>query len=72
MFFAFYYALDRYSSVIHSRLWLEACGLNYHDYLSSLHLFVAATITHFFLQCPNYAVLRPDLLTAAAPIAFDQ
>ena len=30
------------------------------------------TITHFFLQCPNYAVLTPDLLTAAAPIAFDQ
>ena len=30
------------------------------------------TITHFSLQCPNYAVLRPDLLTAAAPIAFDQ
>ena len=26
----FDYALDRYSSVIHSRLWLDACGLNYY------------------------------------------
>ena len=27
---------------------------------------------HFFLQCPNYAALRPDLLTAAARIVSDQ
>ena len=30
------------------------------------------TITHFFLQCPNHAALRSDLLTAAARIAFGQ
>ena len=29
-------------------------------------------LTHFFLQCPDYAALRPDLLTAAARVAFDQ
>ena len=73
------YAFDRYSSVIHSRLRLEACGLNYYLFKMAVESslicsygFDDETTTHFFLRCPNYAVLRPDLLTAAAPIAFDQ
>ena len=77
-FLPFDHVLDRCSSVIHSGLRLDACGLIiiFLRSLLSLHPFVAVvsimTITHFFLQCPNYAVLRPDLLTAAARIAFDQ
>ena len=65
-FSPFDYALDRYSSVIHTRLWLGTFGLNYYLFK------IAETITHFFLQCPNHAVLRSDLLTAAARIAFGQ
>ena len=78
-FLPFDYAFDRYSSIIHSRLRLEACGLDYYLFKMAVESspicscgFDDETITHFFLRCPNYAVLRPDLLTAAAPIAFDQ
>ena len=78
-FSPFDYALDRYSSVIHTRLRLGACGLNY--YLFKIDVksspicscgFDNETITHFFLQCPNYAALRSDLLAAAARIASGQ
>ena len=72
-----YTAIQGYK--ILSRVRLDACGLNYYLFKiavkSSLICscgFDDETTTHFFLQCPNYAALRPDLLTAAAHIALDQ
>ena len=78
-FSRFDYALDRYSSVIRTRLQLGACGLNYYLFKIAVKAspicscsFDNETITHFFFQCPNHAALRSDLLTAAARIAFGQ
>ena len=80
-FLPFDYALDRYSSVIHTRLQLDVCALNIiiislRSHFKSSPLcncgFDDETKTHFFLHCPNYAALRPDLLTAAARIVCDQ
>lgn len=78
-FSAFDYALDRHdSSVIHTELLLDACALHYYllkiAVMSSLLSgcgFNVETKIHFFLQCPNYAALGPNLLTAAARIVFD-
>ena len=70
-FLPFDHVLDRYSSVIHSGLRLDACGLNYYLFEIALKSspicsfgFDNETTTHFSLQCPNYAALRPHLLTA--------
>ena len=73
----FDYALDRYSSVIHSRLRLDACGLNYYLFKIAVKSspiyscgFDTETRIISFHKVLNYAALRPDLLTAAARIAF--
>ena len=58
-FLPFDYALDRYSSVIHTRLRLDVCALNYYLFKiavkSSPLLMMRQNWTHFFLRCPNYA-----------------
>ena len=68
-------ALDRFSSIIHTRLRLDACALNY--YLFKIGRkespacfcgFYSESEKHFFLKCPLFAASRHKLLSSAAQI----
>ena len=72
-------ALDRFSSIIHTRLRLHACALNY--YLFKIGRkespacfcgFYSDSVKHFFLKCPLFAASRYKLLSSAAQIFADR
>ena len=72
-------ALDRFSSIIHTRLRLDACALNY--YLFKIGRkespacfcgFNLESVKHFFLKCPLFAASRHKLLSSAAQIFADR
>ena len=72
----FDYSIDRYTSVVHTRIRLDACALNYHLRRIGIKQspacscgFVNESKSHYFLNCPNYAAQRQTLLTCAACIA---
>jgi len=69
------YAIDRYSSINHTRLRIDACGLNYYLYKINCKPSPACqcghpieSISHFFLSCPLFASPRQTLLSSAAQI----
>lgn len=75
----FDFSVDRYSSVLHTRLRLDACALNY---LESVYQFRIGkkvspaclcgadheTVKHYVIKCPFYAALRSHLLTCAVTL----
>ena len=72
-FLPFDYSLDRYCSIIHSRLRLDTCALFYYLFktavLSSPICSCGVdkeTKSHFFLHCPKYASPRKKSLSATA------
>ena len=75
----FNFSLDRYSSIIHTRLRLDSCALNF--YLlkigskaspACLCGFEYESINHYFLHCPIFSVPRSRLLSSAAQILADR
>ena len=74
----FDYSIDRYSSILHIRLRLNCCTLNYYlfkiDCLTSPACICGEnieTVTHYLLKCPRYSALRFSLLSAAAQVCGD-
>ena len=72
-------ALDRFSSIIHTRLRLDACALNYYLFKrgrkespACLCGFYSESVKHFFLKCPLFAASRHKLLSSAAQIFADR
>ena len=72
----FDYSIDRYTSIVHTRVRLDACALNYHLHRIGIKQsptcscgFINESNSHYFLYCPNYAAQRQTLLTSAACIA---
>ena len=68
------YALDRYSSILHTRLRLNCCALNYHLFKINCVTspacdcgFNCESVIHYFLYCPRYT-LRTSLLAAMVEI----
>ena len=69
-------SLNRYSSILHSRLRLGHCALN--SYLCSINCAISPyckcrwgiveSIKHFFLHCPRYAAQRQCLLSSSAQL----
>ena len=71
----FNFSLDRYSSIIHTRLRLNVCALNYYLFKigckpspECLCGFEVESINHYFLHCPVFAAPRLKLLSSAACI----
>ena len=68
--------LDRFSSIIHTRLRLGACALNYYLFKigrkESPAWFLFRVCKAFFLKCPLFAALRYKLLSSAAQIFADR
>ena len=69
----FDFSLDRYSSIVHTRLRLNCCALNYYlfrincvPYPGCICGFQDETINHYFLYCPRFAALRQILLSSVA------
>ena len=69
------YSIDRYSSVLHTRLRLDACALNYYLFRIGKNVSPAClcgadheTVKHYLIKCPFYAALRSHLLTCAATL----
>ena len=69
------YALGGYSSILHSRLRLNCCALNYHLFKITCVTspacdcgFNCESVIHYFLHCPRYAALRTSLLAAMVEI----
>lgn len=74
----FNFSLDRYSSILHTRLRLNCCALNY--YLFKINCIASPacncganyeSVNHYLLYCPRYAALRFSLHSAAAEILGD-
>ena len=68
-------AIDRYSSILHTRLRLNCCTLNYH--LFKINCIESSScvcgdpcesVLHYFFCCPQYTALRPPLLSVAAQL----
>ena len=75
----FNFSLDRYSSIIHTHLWLNVCGLNYYLFKigrkpspECLCGFEIESINHYFLHCPFFAAPRLKLVSSAAYIIGDR
>ena len=75
----FNFSLDRYSSIIHTRLRLNVCGLNYYLFKigripspECLCGFEIESINHYFLHCPFFAASRLKLVSSAAHIIGDR
>ena len=73
IFLPFDYSLDRYCSIIHSRLRLDTCALFYYLFKLQFYflLFVVVVLIKrlnliFFLHCPKYASPRKKSLSAVA------
>jgi hypothetical protein len=69
----FSFTLDRYSSILHTRLRLNCCVLNLNYYLFKISCipspvckcgFHCESVIHYFLYCPRYAAPRFILLSA--------
>ena len=72
------FSIDRYSSILHTRLRLNCSALNYYLFKINCSLSPACTcgakcesLIHYLLQCPRYAALRLSLLSAAAQVYGD-
>ena len=73
------FSLDRYSSISHTRVCLDACLLNYYLFRVGCKSspkcvcgFAVETINHYFLHCPIFAATRLKLLNFAAHILADE
>ena len=73
------FSLDRYSSISHTRIRLDACLLNYYLFRIGCKSspkcvcgFEVETINHYFLHCPIFAATRLKLLNSAAYILADE
>ena len=73
----FNFSLDRYFSIIHTRLRLNVCTLNYYLFKMGIKSspeclcgFEMESINHYFLHCPLFAAPRLNLLSSAAHIFF--
>ena len=62
------FSIDRYSSILHTRLRLNCSALNYYLFKINYSLSPACTcgakcesLIHYLLQCPRYAALRLSL-----------
>ena len=73
------FAIDRKNAIIHTRLRLDACSLNYYLFKigcrespACLCGFHTETVKHFLLDCPFYSALRTKLLSSAACIFADR
>ena len=71
------FAIDRFNAIIHTRLRLYACALNYYLFKIGCRErpacfcgFQTETVKHFFLECPLYSAPRITLLSSAARILF--
>ena len=71
----FNFSLDRYSSIIHTRLQLNVCSLNYYLFKirrkpssECLCGFENESVNHYFLHCPLFAAPRLKLVSSAAHI----
>ena len=69
----FDFSLDRYSSILHTRLRLNCCALNYYlfrincvPYPGCICGFQDETINHYFLYCLRFAAPRQILLSSVA------
>ena len=69
----FDYSIDRYTSIVHTRIRLDACALNYHLHRIGIKQspacscgFINESKFHYFLYCPSYAAQRQTILTSAA------
>ena len=72
-------ALDRFSSIIHTRLRLDACALNYYLFKrgrkespACFCAFYSESVKQFSLKCPFFAASRHKLLSSAAQIFADR
>ena len=72
-------AIDRYSSILHTRLRINCCALNYHLFKVNCSISQACacrapceSVIHYLLHCPRYAALRQNLLSAAAHLLKDR
>ena len=70
----FNFSLDRYSSIIHTRLRLDTCSLNFYLFKigckaspACLCGFEYECINHYFLHCPIFAAPRSTLLCCSNP-----
>ena len=68
-------SIDRYSSILHTRLRLNCCTLNYYvfkiDCIVSPACMCGAScesVTHYLLECPRYSALRLSLLLGVAQV----
>ena len=70
----FNFSLDRYSSIIHTRLRLSVCALNYYLFKigSKPSGFEIESFNYYFLHCPLFAAPRLNLLSSAAHILADR
>ena len=73
------FAIDRFNAIIHTRLRLDACALNYYLFKIGCRErpacfcgFLTETVKHFFLECPLYSAPRITLLSSAACIFADR
>ena len=73
------FSLDRYSSISHTGIHLDACLLNYYLFRIGCKSspkcicgFEVETINHYFLHCPIFAAARLKLLNSAAHILADK
>jgi hypothetical protein len=69
------FSIDRYSSILHTRLRLNCNALNYYLFKINCRLSPACScgdscesVIHYSLYCPRYAALRLSLLSVAAQI----
>ena len=69
------FSIDRYSSILHTRLRLNCNALNYYLFKINCRLSPACScgdscesVIHYLLYCPRYAALRLSLLSVAAQI----
>ena len=65
----FDHSIDKYTSVLHARLRLNCCALNYCLFRINRSLTPdctcgagCETVAHYLLKCPGYAALRSILL----------
>ena len=75
----FNFSLDRYSSIIHTRLRLDTCSLNFYLFKigckaspACLCGFEYESINNYLLHCPIFAAPRSRLLSSAAQILADR
>ena len=73
------FSLNRYSSISHTRIRLDACLLNYYLFRIGCKSspkcvcgFEVETINHYFLHCPIFAATRLKLLNSAAHILAEE